>query len=81
VLLPNSSGDDAMHVARRILDDVRSLGIPHAETSHGIVTLSLGVVSLTPSKLCVPEDLVRQADLALYRAKDAGRNCVKFSTA
>jgi signal transduction histidine kinase len=61
VLLPNSSGDDAMHVARRILDDVRSLGIPHAETSHGIVTVSLGAVSLAPSKRCVPADLVRQA--------------------
>ena len=80
ILLPSSSGDDAMHVARRILDDIRSLGIPHAETSHGIVTVSLGVVGLAPSNQCVPEDLVRQADLALYRAKHAGRNCVKSST-
>jgi diguanylate cyclase (GGDEF)-like protein len=81
VLLPNSSGNDAMHVARRILDDIRSLGIPHAETSHGIVTISLGIVSLAPSKRYLPEDLVRQADLALYRAKDAGRNCVRSACA
>jgi diguanylate cyclase (GGDEF)-like protein len=80
VLLPNSSGDDAMHVARRILDNVRSLGIPHVQTSHRIVTVSLGAVSLAPSKRCVPADLVRQADLALYRAKHAGRDCVKSST-
>jgi diguanylate cyclase (GGDEF)-like protein len=80
VLLPNSSGDDAMHVALRILDDIRSLRIPHAEAAHSIVTVSLGVVSLVPSKRSVPADLVRQADVALYRAKHAGRDCVKSLT-
>jgi len=77
VLLPNTSADDALHVAQRILDDIRSLAIPHAETSPGIVTVSLGVVSLAPSKRHAPQDLVQQADSALYQAKYAGRNCVR----
>jgi diguanylate cyclase (GGDEF)-like protein len=80
VLLPNTGEKDAVHVAQRILDDIRSLAMPHVETSPGIVTVSLGVVSLAPSKRYVPEDLVRQADSALYRAKHAGRNCMKSST-
>jgi diguanylate cyclase (GGDEF)-like protein len=80
VLLPNSSGEDAMQVAQRILNDIRSLGIPHPETSHNILTVSLGVASVTPSKKHVPENLVRKADLALYRAKRAGRNCVISAT-
>jgi diguanylate cyclase (GGDEF)-like protein len=80
VLLPNTGEKDAVHVAQRILDDIRSLAMPHVETSPGIVTVSLGVVSLAPSKRYVPEDLVRQADSALYRAKHAGRNCIKSST-
>ena len=46
----------------------------------GIVTVSLGVVSLAPSKQYAPEDLVRLADSALYQAKHAGRNCVKSTT-
>ena len=40
------------------------------------VTISAGVASRT---LRVPEDkarLLREADIALYQAKDAGRNCV-----
>jgi diguanylate cyclase (GGDEF)-like protein len=41
-----------------------------------LVTLSLGVASVIPSADGTPEELVRAADEALYRAKEEGRNRV-----
>lgn len=78
MLLPGMSEPEAMKTARNILCRVRSLALPHAETSAGFVTISLGVASLVPSGQLVPEDLIRAADAALYHAKHSGRNCLKM---
>ena len=40
------------------------------------VTASIGVASISATSSTSPEDLVRHADTAMYRAKDAGRNCL-----
>lgn len=80
MLLPNSSGHDALEIARRIQHGIWLLQIPHAETPLNIVTVSLGIASLAPSRQYIPEDLIRQADAALYSAKQSGRNCLQLAT-
>jgi diguanylate cyclase (GGDEF)-like protein len=80
VLLPDTDGHDALEAARRIQHEVWTLALPHAETSPGIVTASFGVASLMPSRQLIPEDLVRQADSALYCAKESGRNCLQSAS-
>jgi diguanylate cyclase (GGDEF)-like protein len=77
LLLPDTSAQEALETARHIQDAVCSLALPHAETSTAIVTFSLGVASLAPSRQHGADDLVRRADAALYRAKQSGRNCLR----
>ncbi len=76
VLLPDSDIHDAVEAAQRMQHEVWSLALPHAQTVPCIVTFSMGVASLVPSASLNPDDLVGQADAALYRAKASGRNCV-----
>jgi EAL domain-containing protein (putative c-di-GMP-specific phosphodiesterase class I) len=40
------------------------------------VTASIGVAAISATSSTSAEDLVRHSDTAMYRAKDAGRNCV-----
>ena len=74
VLVEDVRGPDDIHnVAKRLLTTLRrpySLG-PTGENL--VVTVSMGIaIAATPDRTYV--DLYREADLALYRAKDAGRD-------
>lgn len=79
VLLPDSNRQAALETARRIQHAVCSLALPHAGVDAGIVSFSLGVSSLVPTRECPPDDLVRRADSALYRAKHLGRNRLELA--
>lgn len=77
VILPETGLDAAGTVAERIRLGVRGLGIPHATSpAGGVVTVSLGVATVTVSEVTTPEVLVALADRQLYRAKAAGRDRV-----
>jgi diguanylate cyclase (GGDEF)-like protein len=80
VILPNTSLDGAMRVAERMRLNVEEMGIAHKKSLPAqIVTMSLGVAtSEDTSALVSLEDLIKYADMALYRAKEQGRNQVQF---
>jgi diguanylate cyclase (GGDEF)-like protein len=77
VVLPDVDEEGALHVAERIRNAVETLAIPHAKSGgFQVVTISLGVaVSLDGQGEF--EKLFQRADLALYAAKDGGRNQVR----
>ncbi|WP_418884974.1 GGDEF domain-containing protein [Aurantimonas endophytica] len=78
VVLPATGERDALEVAERIRMAVESAGLcnPTSRVSPS-VTLSIGVAVKAPGAGNVsPEQLQRQADAALYLAKQAGRNQV-----
>jgi diguanylate cyclase (GGDEF)-like protein/PAS domain S-box-containing protein len=75
VILPNTSGLGAAHVAEIIRQSVQELEIVHSNSLAGKhVTLSLGVASIIPAAHFKPQTLIEAADKALYEAKNGGRN-------
>ena len=79
MLLPETPVAGCRVVAERARAAVQKLAIAHARsrTGTGVVTLSAGMATIVPGEDDSPEETVRRADEALYRAKQAGRNRVE----
>lgn len=72
LVAPSTDADGAAALAERIRRQVQL-----ADWSHRNVTISVGVVTrLAKHPRCSAQLLLKDADRALYRATDAGRNCV-----
>ena len=81
VILPFTTGEGAVHVAKAIHFEVQQLLIAHETSSVSeYVTLSMGVSSTVPQKEFSPEALIAVADKGLYEAKQQGRNCLVVKT-
>ncbi len=77
VLLPTTSLEGAMYIAETIRANIEKMGIPHRNSSPlPVVTLSLGVATSEGTSDITYEQLVKYADMALYKAKEQGRNRV-----
>ena len=75
MVLPGTVLDGAVDVAQAVSRVIEGLAIPHERSAvDRKVTLSQGIVSLTPEKETSSEDLIQRADQALYLAKQQGRN-------
>lgn len=77
IILPYSSWQGGLHLGQCICGDVLKAQIPHAtsETSE-YVTISVGVSCTIPDEDNSPDDLLKNADKALYQSKSKGRNQV-----
>ena len=76
LLLPQEAMEGTEVVARRILDEVRKLAVPHAASPTAPqISISMGLASAAPPiDSTDPSALIRAADANLYRAKQTGRN-------
>ncbi len=73
VLMPGTDINGAVLTARRIQKDMQKMAIEHV-TNEKVVTLSIGVYSAVPSDEFDVYTLINRADIALYKAKNSGRN-------
>ena len=74
VVLFHTSLNEAQNISETMLAAVRKLGIRHEQSTHDIVTISIGIATIIPTVESDMQQLVEAADKSLYRAKEQGRN-------
>lgn len=79
VLLSGLDDDDAFQMVealrKQVMEHMVMFGNVEIKT-----TLSFGIASCVPDIQTQPEHLITRADIALYRAKDSGRNRVEIDS-
>ncbi len=73
IIMPNTNSEGAAVVAQTILDRVKQRSIPHKSSPFGLLSVSIGIATASGSELEQTQWLIKSADQALYRAKEAGR--------
>ena len=76
MLLPETDQSGARQVANAMRLLLERRGLRYAPDSNDVVTMTLGVVSARGSEISSGEALLEEADKALYRGKESGRNRV-----
>jgi diguanylate cyclase (GGDEF)-like protein len=75
IILPETGAEQAAHLAEHLRRAMCDEALPHAfSDTADCVTLSIGVVSAPASEERSAHWYLSQADAALYRSKDQGRN-------
>ena len=78
ILMPAASLSEALERARQLLRKVAAKNIQYKGKDLGRLTISIGISSWDGNG-SLPEIFLQDADKALYRAKQAGRNQVQTS--
>jgi len=74
VLLSNTESDGALEVAESIRTKIENVQIPLPDGQPTTLTVSIGLSTQVPKSNSSIEDFIRDADDALYTAKNNGRN-------
>ncbi len=73
ILMPETRADDAVKLLERIRSKVQQIDVAEGVS----MTISCGISRSLTNRDDSSSEVSRRADLALYEAKSAGRNCVK----
>ncbi|HJU55960.1 MAG TPA: sensor domain-containing diguanylate cyclase [Pyrinomonadaceae bacterium] len=78
VILPESNVEQAAFVAERVRRKIERNAFTGGRALRLQLTASFGVATF-PAHAQSPQQLVANADAAMYEAKAAGKNCVRFA--
>lgn len=79
LILPDTGPDGAISVAERILERMRVTRFLADEGLSVHQTASIGVATLFPELPKTAEELIKEADMAMYRVKAAGKDGLYIS--
>jgi len=80
LVLPSTELMAAGAVAERLRKLTANLSFAKEGATDLVLTISAGVAVVSPGSIVNADDLIRQADTALYRAKQDGRNRVVLAS-
>ena len=78
VILPDTGREGAVAVAERVRDRIRAFDFLAADHLTVRLTASIGVATL-PDAAGSADELLRAADIAMYRVKDAGKDGIHIA--
>ena len=73
-ILPETTGEDAIKMIERIRKRVHEITVG----DNYCITASGGIAQTLPGRAIIPTELMSRADIALYQAKQAGRDCTRI---
>jgi two-component system, cell cycle response regulator len=76
-IFPEQSLASGTHAVERMRVAISRLAIPHDDNPRGVLTVSAGLAMLDPQQTRAAGAVLKEADVALYRAKQLGRNRVE----
>ncbi|UTI65332.1 EAL domain-containing protein [Paraconexibacter antarcticus] len=74
LILTRSDEADAVRVAEKLLSSIRRDGVVVSHERHANVSVSIGITLFTPQDDVTADELVVEADVAMYDAKEAGKD-------
>lgn len=74
-VLPNTDSKGAQEIAIHLIEKLKHEALPHNYSNvANYMTMSIGIAISQPNGILTPEAIIKQADTALYVAKEAGKN-------
>lgn len=84
IIMPNTTPSDAHALANQICHNTHALNIPHVASPLGLCSVSIGVHTAYPATqndLKGVDKFLQEVDMALYQAKENGKNRVSVYSA
>lgn len=75
IILKNTTKERAIQLAEKINRNLEEVFLKHKQYERLDVSASIGLTVFNEDNIVSEEELCKQVDIALYKAKERGKNC------